>query len=267
MTVFDCYKILELPHGARWPEVKKAYRNLAKKYHPDKSQKNSINSLRFQNVSRAYQILEVYYQKNKMQKITFPSRNLVKYSQPEETAVFEENLSHKTTKLKSHPRFSFMEKFRQIIFSMEQLWFPLDIYQGVTIDPHTAKVGGMIRIRSSREIFNVKVPRNVRHGTQLKIPSRGQNSWTYNRRGDLFLKLRVIPSEAVRPGTTNMFYDMEIQREDLGLGKVFTLHTIQGPIKFFPPKNTQDGQVFILKYRPDESRSKKLTHILTVKLT
>ena len=265
MTFIDCYKILEIPNGASWSEVKQAYRTLAKKYHPDKTQDDLVNSSRFQEISRAYQILDRYYRKNKKRNgSNLPNWSLIPYHPPENVSKLGDD--HEGGGPADCSRLSFMEKVHQRVFQLECSWFPLDVYQGVTVGLQTASSGGVIRISTAREVFNVKLPTNVRHGTQLRIASRGQRSWFYDKRGDLYIKLRVIPSDAIRPGTANLFYEMEIRKEDLGLGRVFTLHTLQGPIKFFPPKKTQDGQVFILKYRPDEQRSKKLNHILTVKL-
>tara|TARA_B100000686_G_C16655969_1_gene898187 strand:- start:82 stop:873 length:792 start_codon:yes stop_codon:yes gene_type:complete len=262
MTVIDCYRVLGVRDGAPWSDVKEAYRHLVKKFHPDKNSNDDERSSRFHEISHAYRILEEYHRDNNKTNNQTPFWSSIYCGVPQKNNIFRED-SILPAKLK---RFNLFKRFHEAIFRLECSWFPLDIYQGVTVDPETVKAGGVIRIRTSKEIFHIKLSKRLRHGSKLRIPGRGQRSWIYNKRGDLYIKLHVIPFAAVTPGSTNLYYEMQIRKEDIDFGKVFTLHTLQGPIKFFPPKNTQDGQVFFLKSRPDDPTSKKLNHILTVKL-
>ena len=265
MTLSDCYRILKIPPGVTWGEVKLAYRNLAKRYHPDKGNIES-DSGRFREISRAFQILEVKYKSNR-----------VELSESEQRSPFlpipiveAEQANESGRDIKTIIEFfllgSWKRFFHQTVYHYERLWFPLDLLQGVTVDRKTAEQGGVVRVTTAREIFDVKIPTGVRHGSKIRIKEKGGKSLFYDKRGDLYLKLRVVPNLAIKPGVTNLYYEMEICRQQLGFGKVFTLHTLQGPIKFFPPRTTEDGQIFILKARPEDPNSKKLNHILTINL-
>lgn len=69
----DLYKILEICNTANFDEIKKAYRKLAKKYHPDMNKGNLFYDKRFKEITEAYEILgnekkrEEYDAKNKRQ--------------------------------------------------------------------------------------------------------------------------------------------------------------------------------------------------------
>lgn len=53
----DYYKILGVDRNADANAIKKAYRKLAKKYHPDTNQENSVANEKFKEVTEAYEIL------------------------------------------------------------------------------------------------------------------------------------------------------------------------------------------------------------------
>src|SRR3970040_746587 len=58
MEFKDYYKILSLDKNASDDEVKKAYRKLAKKYHPDKNPNDKVAEEKFKEVSEAYEVLK-----------------------------------------------------------------------------------------------------------------------------------------------------------------------------------------------------------------
>lgn len=58
MRLNDCYKTLELPHGATRPQVQAAYKRLAMKYHPDRAGDHPDSRNKFIAVTRAYTALQ-----------------------------------------------------------------------------------------------------------------------------------------------------------------------------------------------------------------
>ena len=57
MAKRDCYDVLGIPRGASKEDIKKAYRKLALKYHPDKTKGDSASEEKFKEASEAYHIL------------------------------------------------------------------------------------------------------------------------------------------------------------------------------------------------------------------
>ena len=57
MAKRDCYDVLGIPKGASKEEIKKAYRKLALKYHPDKNKGDKTSEEKFKEASEAYHIL------------------------------------------------------------------------------------------------------------------------------------------------------------------------------------------------------------------
>ena len=57
MAKRDCYDVLGIPKGASKEDIKKAYRKLALKYHPDKTKGDKASEEKFKEASEAYHIL------------------------------------------------------------------------------------------------------------------------------------------------------------------------------------------------------------------
>ena len=57
MAKRDCYDVLGIPKGASKDDIKKAYRKLALKYHPDKTKGDKASEEKFKEASEAYHIL------------------------------------------------------------------------------------------------------------------------------------------------------------------------------------------------------------------
>ena len=264
MTISECYIILELDQEAPWEEIKKAYRTKAKLYHPDKHHGNPVFDCQFKKVTKAYKILDGHHRKYKVG-LDY-KKKIIKYDSIKKDKFLKKTYRQYNSPLKQKPFTEWKNHLKKLICNFEKSYFPLDLLQGVTIEEHIAKLGGMIRVRTSKETFNIKLPIKVKNGFKFKIKGKGQKSFFSDRRGDFYLKIRLVPIGTSKPGYINLFYDMNIKQRDLLKGKVFTLHTIQGPIKFFPPKSTLDGQTFVLKARPDNRSSNTINHILTIYL-
>lgn len=62
--MMDYYKILNVPTNADSEEIKRAYRNLAKKYHPDKNSEDSYAEEKFKQINEAYSVLSDTQKRN-----------------------------------------------------------------------------------------------------------------------------------------------------------------------------------------------------------
>ena len=179
MTLLECYRILGIHHEASWIEVKRAYRDLAKQYHPDKNRGSPAYESRFKEITRAYQILDGHFRKDKArpQVQEVPNHEPcvpAEYSEPAKTEFDQSN--------KPRPFEEWVKRFHDKFYQCERVWFPLDIYQGVTIDERFAQIGGVIRVKTARDIFKVKFPAGAKHGLKLRVTGKGQKSLFYDRR-------------------------------------------------------------------------------------
>ncbi len=276
MNILDCYKILNVSQSSNWEQVKRSYYTLAKKYHPDLNFGDPFFESRFKKISQAYRVLDLHYKKQETIKSVWeksrrPKRSTRK-AYPSVESIVTPPKKRKPAKKDviraktSDPKWK--KKIKEILFKYENKWAPLTVRQGVTVDPSLALKGGIIRIKTAHDSFQVKIPAGIEHQTQLRIPGKGEKSFFNDKRGDLFLNVRVISAGRAASGNTNMFYEKKVAKEDVDQNRVFTLNTFQGPIKFFIPKKTRDGESFVLKAKPNAAGSGfRVNHIVTLRIT
>ncbi|NIQ02742.1 MAG: hypothetical protein GWM98_22275, partial [Nitrospinaceae bacterium] len=146
---------------------------------------------------------------------------------------------------------TFFQRLKQVLLDSERKIFLLDVHKDVRIDPRTAARGGLIRVRRGKESFQVKIPSGAWNRMSLRIPQKGEASLFGSKRGDLFLNILVTRGARVSAEDLMFFYDLQVARERVTEGRVLTLNSVQGPIKFILPRTTADGQTFVLKSQPD----------------
>ena len=270
MQLPECYRILNVPPGVKWGEVKKSYRTLAFKSHPDRHPDDAGCENQFKEISRAFKTLESYYQTSGItsyeyrtdageeevcvaEPVTEQGRNFFK-------SILQQQVDRKLVA-------DVAERMQEVLCEWEKKVFMLDVEREISIDPVIAEKGGVVKIRQGRESFEVPIPPGAWNRMSLKIAGKGEASWFRRRRGDLLLNIRVISSDSrVGAGDRDLYYDFPVSREKIENRNMLTLNTVQGAIKFTLPRNTIDGQSFVLKARPVTQEVLRTSHIVKVRL-
>jgi curved DNA-binding protein len=273
MNVLDCYKVLNVPTFSNWKEVKQSYYTLAKKYHPDVNYGDPFFESKFQKISQAYQVLGRQFQRRqvikeiwiKNQEQRKSSKNF--YPNVDTTVIPPKEAKREGECINDALVPKWKKKIEDIVFKYENKWAPLTVWQGVTVNSSQAAKGGAVRIHTTHSSFQVKIPAGVADQTQLRVRGKGEKSFFYDKRGDLYLNIRVIPADKPDSGNVNLFYEKKVSQKDIEQNKVFTLNAFQGLIKFFVPKDTGDGKSYVLKAKKhSEGFDFQVNHIVKIRI-
>ena len=244
MQLTECFKILQVEPGAPWQVIKKSYYSLAKSLHPDINPQSPNAESQFKEINQALQVLRLHF------------------SSSDEKALV--NVETKTwsfflQRITRNPK---LQKWKvdcaAYLCQLDTRVFQLNVYKKIHVSISTAQSGANIYLKSGREKLEIKVPSGNWNQMSLSIPDKGEPSLFTNRRGDLILNLQTPKMETINCIGSCFSYEMAIDKGRVG--RVMTLNSSEGPIKFVLPRNTVNGQTFCLKSRAD-SDSK---HVLTV---
>jgi len=239
------YETLGVSPNATQDEIKKAYRKLARKYHPDINKSPEAEE-KFKEINAAYEILSDP-QKRKQ------------YDQYGD-AMFGGQNFHDFAKQNFQGGVDLDEILRSIFgggfggfesrgggFSgFEDFGMPdLDISAKVTIPFRTALLGGTYSLSINGETFDVRIPAGVKNGDTLRI--RGKGKSYKGQRGDLLLKVEVAPDLEYERVGDDLYKTIDIPLKIAMFGGKIKVNTLEKDLTLKVPKNTKCNQKFRIK--------------------
>lgn len=238
------YTTLEIPAGASEAEIKKAYRKLARQYHPDVN-KDPKAEEKFKEINAAYEVLSDKEKRAKYDQYgdsMFGGQNFHDFSRAQGGNVdLDEILRNMFSGggggFGGSGFGGFGGGFGQTV--------NLDIDANVTVPFSVAVLGGKHTINFSGESFDIKIPAGIKSGEKLRVRGKGKRQGS--QVGDLYLRIDISPnSEYEREGDTLVkTFNVPLYAALFG-GKV-SVQTLEKEVTLKVPENTKNGQRFRLK--------------------
>ena len=259
MKLSECYRLLNASPNMEWNEIKKSYHSLAKRFHPDLQPQDSASSFRFRRITQAFEVLENLNRSrpHPVHEETAPQDAPASSSPPSRkepiaaTPLFQKNREKKAPAKRSP---GILRRLRMWLFNFERKYLLLDLKQKITISPRLAAMGCSIRVRKGSERFQVRIPRGPWNRLFLRIPGKGNFSLLAFLRGDLLLEILVEQGKEVAVRESEFFYKIRVPKHEVRWGKVFTLNSVHGPIRFTLPKTAGNGEQFVVE-APRDTKS------------
>ncbi|MCW5206075.1 DnaJ domain-containing protein [Desulfobulbus sp. F5] len=237
----EYYKILGVEKSATADEIKKSYRKLALKYHPDKNPDNKEAEAKFKEINEAYAVLSD--EKKRKEYDTYGSAGFQqRYSQEDIFRNFDLNdiLSQFGFGGQGGGRTSFR-------FGGQGGSSPFDFFSqaggaggcssggcrpqptkgedqtyelSVTLADvlHGADKNISLRRNGETQNVSVKVPKGIENGKRLRLSGKGAPSATGGQPGDLYLKVTVLPHEQFIRDGDNLIMEKRIPFSEACLG-------------------------------------------------
>ena len=250
------YDTLEVSQNASEAEIKKAYRKLARKYHPDICKESDCEE-KFKEINAAYEILsdkEKKAQYDQYGDAMFGGQNFHDFSQAQGGNVdLDEILRQMFSGGGGFGGFS--SGGRQSYSSGGFGGFGgaggfhqepnLDIEAKVTIPFNVAILGGTHSVSINGERFDIKIPAGVKSGEKLRV--RGKGHAQNGRSGDLFLKITVADSPEYEREGDDLVKTIDVPLYAALFGDKIAVQTLEKEIKLKIPQDTKNGQRFRVK--------------------
>ncbi len=242
MPATDYYKILGVSKNASDGEIKKAYRKLAMKYHPDHTKGDKTAEEMFKKISEAYAVLSD--KKKRSQYDTFGSTGFKqRYSQEDIFKGFDFSdilrefgiggTSFSTGK-RGGMRFAFENdspfgtcpRHQQAQIKGSDLLYELHL----TIQEVATGTSKTVRLQHNGRSENVtiKIPKGMISGKKLRLAGKGQQSPYGGPPGDLYIQSKVLSDPVYSIKGYNLYINREIKLSGALLGTSISVPTVEG---------------------------------------
>ena len=245
MDYKDYYKILEIDKKATPEEIKKAYRNLAKKNHPDKNLGDKKAEERFKLVNEANEVLGNPEKRKQYDELGENwQQNSQAYDQQRNP-----NQQYYQGNANQGDFSDFFEQFfaQQRGSSRQQTSRGGDYETEMEISLEEAFAGTSRIIQLENEKLRVTIKPGAYTDQQLRIKSKGAKGSNDANRGDLFIRIRVKENpKFIRKGN-DLYQIVNVNLYDAILGNEMIVEAISGKFKIKIDTGTQNGKTIRLK--------------------
>lgn len=249
MVFKDYYKILGMEtKDVTTEQIKTAYREQAKKYHPDVNVGNKNAEERFKDINEAYRILSEPISRRKYDRMwnNYIGRKKAKYEESGrgKTSIFSDffNIFFGTVDNKKMEEKTKTSKSEKIPIKGENI----DTQIEISIDEAFYGLNKKISLRTTNgnmKSFDIKIPAGIQNNEKIRLVGQGKAGVNGGRNGDLFIKINIKDNPKFKLIGYDLYSNLLISPWEAALGTKANLNTIDEEATIIVPKGTQSGEL------------------------
>jgi len=285
MEYKDYYDILGVQRDAPQDEIKRAYRRLARKYHPDISKEEGAEA-KFKDIGEAYEVLKDPEKRAAYDKFGSDWKQGQEFKPPPNwdagfeftgagyTGADTSGFSDFFEELFGRSRFSRGSQrastFRmqgesqhaKIVIRLE------DAFHGSkqTITLSRAQVDEQGRVRTVPHTLHITIPKGIIEGQNIRLEGQGMPGIGGGPNGDLFLEIAFAEHPRFQVEGRDIHYTLPITPWEAALGATVTVPTLGGNVDLKIPPGSQGGRKLRLKGRGLSSPKKQGDQYVTLRI-
>ena len=265
MAKQDYYEILGVSKTAEEREIKKAYKRLAMKYHPDRNQGDKEAEAKFKEIKEAYEILtdaqkraaydqygHAAFEQGGMGELTLEEAvrgvtKEIRIPTLEECDVCHGSGAKAGSKPQTCPTChgAGQVQMRQGFFAVQQTC-PHCQGRGTLIKDPCNKCHGHGRVEKTKTL-SVKIPAGVDTGDRIRLAGEGEAGEHGAPAGDLYVQVQVKQHAIFEREGNNLYCEVPINFAMAALGGEIEVPTLDGRVKLKVPGETQTGKLFRMR--------------------
>ena len=251
MIFKDYYKILGLPNNnVTTDQIKQAYREQAKKYHPDINTTSNFSEERFKDINEAYKTLSNSSTRRKYDRM-WTSRIGKKQknsgqAKREKKSAFAEFFQMFFGEIKNNKTKSEETRDNKVPIKGENIETEItvsifDAFYGVEKKLALRAVNGKMRE------FNIKIPAGIRNEEKIRLMGQGKPGENGGKAGDLLVRIHIKNDKKFTLDGVDLVTNLYVAPWEAALGTKLNISSIDEEILLYIPKGTQCGESLKLK--------------------
>lgn len=262
MEYKDYYKTLGVSKSASQEEIKRAYKSMARKYHPDVSKEPNAEE-KFKEVGEAYEVLKDHKKKEAYDRLGSRWKQGQEFHPPPDwdgafeysgskfspgsgfSDFFEELFGRAGRSGVRHERFiaKGADQHARIAITLDEAFSGTTL--PITLEmPEVDKNGRLI---SKTRRLDVKIPEGVTRGQIIRLEGQGGPGYGGGKKGDLFLEITFKPHPLFKVVKRDIYLDLPITPWEAALGHKISVTTLKGNVQMKIPSGARSGQKLRLK--------------------
>ncbi|ACM64105.1 DnaJ family protein [Campylobacter lari] len=241
------YETLGVSKNASADEIKKAYRKLARQYHPDINKEAGAEE-KFKEINAAYEILSDEKKRAQYDQYgdsMFGGQSFQDFSRSAGGADINDILRNIFGGGFGGGGFSSSNNFRGGFGGFGGFEEDLDLQASIKIPFEKGILGGEHSIMINKEQVKIKIPHGIKDGEKLRIRNKGKTF--NNQRGDLILKVELEKSHEYEREDDDLYKKVEISLKTALFGDKISVNTPRKEVKITIPPNSKNNQKIRLK--------------------
>ncbi|RME08128.1 MAG: J domain-containing protein [Anaerolineae bacterium] len=274
MEYKDYYKILGVDRNASQDDIKRAFRRLARKYHPDMNKDDPSAEEKFKEINEAYEVLSDPEKRQKYDQFGIHWQQFARAGGRPEDFNWD---AWRTQPGGFYTRRVTPEEMEQLFGSMGGLGGFSDFFETlfggfgrggtdftrqrvrrpqrgrdaehtvqITLEEAHRGTSRILQWEDGRKI-EARIPPGVKTGSKVRLRGQGGRGVMGGERGDLYLKIEVLPHPLFTREGDNLRTTVPVSLYDAILGGEVEVAAIDRRVKLKIPPGTQNGQIFRLR--------------------
>ncbi|MCU4580623.1 DnaJ domain-containing protein [Acinetobacter gyllenbergii] len=262
------YEELGVSRDATADEIKKAYRKLARKYHPDISKETDAEA-KMQAINVAYDTLSDSTKKAEYDQMLDHPQGFSNAGQGQHSG-FDGSQFYRQSSGDGADFSGFEDLFgrfgsgfgggQQRSQRQQRSYRGEDQHASIQVDVDIAYHGATQQItlqiptynvygepEVQRKTLEVKIPKGMKEGQQIRLNGQGQSGVNGGENGDLYIEIQYKDTDRLRVEGADVYQTIDVSPWEAGLGQSIELSTPAGQLKVNLPKNAKNGQQLRLK--------------------
>ncbi len=246
MNFIDYYKVLEIPSSATAKEIKKAYRKLARKYHPDLNPNDSEAELRFKQVNEAHEVLSDPEKRKKYDQYGKDWMHAEEFEKARESRQSGRGQGQYTYSSGGDGDFSdFFESmfggFRQGGQRQRRGYQGQDYNANLQLDLREVYQTHKRTLTLGDRNIRITIPAGIEDGQTIRIKGYGGPGIHGGPKGDLYITFEIRNTTSFRREGANLYKTQEVPLTTAILGGDLMVDTFDGKVKLKVKPLTQNN--------------------------